>query len=109
MAGANPPGGRGPTAAPARVPRDTRRGFPRGAARMAGGPGLAPGSGMRRLLAIGFVWLCCAGAWAILGSTLAFRSGSVTGSLGAEVRALWGPPLVQNPPSAVGRERHKVR
>ena len=76
---------------------------------MATGPGLAPGSGMRRLLAIGFVWLCCAGAWAILGSTLAFRSGSVTGSLGAEVRALWGPPLVQNPPSAVGRERHKVR
>ena len=64
---------------------------------------------MRRLLAIGFVWFCCAVAWAILGSTLTVRSGSSSGSLGGEVRALWGPPLVQAAPSAIGRERHQVR
>jgi hypothetical protein len=64
---------------------------------------------MRRLLAIGFIWLCCAAAWAALGSTLAIRSGAASGELSREVRALWGPPLVQAPPSAVGRERHRVR
>jgi hypothetical protein len=64
---------------------------------------------MRRLLAIGFVWFCCAVAWAILGSTLTVRSGSASGSLGREVHALWGPPLVQAAPSAIGRERHRVR
>ena len=64
---------------------------------------------MRRLLAIGFVWLCSAGAWAILGSTLAVRSDAASGSLASEVRALWGPPLVQAPPSALGKERHRVR
>ncbi len=64
---------------------------------------------MRRLLAIGFIWLCCAGAWAILASTLAVRSGAASGELSREVHALWGPPLVQTPPSAAGRERHRVR
>jgi hypothetical protein len=64
---------------------------------------------MRRLLAIGFVWLCCAGAWAILGSTLAVRSDAASGSLSSEVHALWGPPLAQAPPSALGKERHRVR
>ena len=46
---------------------------------------------MRRLLAIGFVWLCCAGAWAILGSTLAFRSGAASGGLLREVHGPVGP------------------
>jgi hypothetical protein len=64
---------------------------------------------MRRLLAIGFVWLGCAAAWAILGSTLAVRSGASSGDLGREVRALWGPPLVQAPPSAKGHETHRTR
>jgi len=64
---------------------------------------------MRRLLAIGFIWLCCAGAWAILGSTLAVRSGDTFGGLLAEVHGLWGPPLVQAPPSAVGTETHRER
>jgi hypothetical protein len=64
---------------------------------------------MRRLLAIGFVWLACSGAWAILGSSLAFRSGAASGSLLPEVHALWGPPLVQAPPSAKGTETHRTR
>jgi hypothetical protein len=64
---------------------------------------------MKRLLAIGFVWLACSGAWAILGSSLAFRSGTASGSLLPEVHALWGPPLVQAPPAAKGTETHRTR
>ncbi len=65
--------------------------------------------GMRRLLAIGFIWFCCSAAWAVLGSTLAVRGGDAWGSLASEVRALWGPPLQQAPPSAVGTETHRAR
>ena len=61
---------------------------------------------MRRLLAIGVIWVGCAAAWAVLGGTLAWRSSESGGSLLAEVRALWGPPLRQLPPSAKGIERH---
>lgn len=64
---------------------------------------------MRRLLAIGFIWVACAAAWAVLGSTLAFRSGAAEGGLEPEVHALWGPPLVQAPPSAKGSETHRAR
>ncbi len=64
---------------------------------------------MRRLLAIGFIWLCCAAAWTVLASTLAVRSQSTfEGNLG-DVRALWGPPLRQAPPSAIGAETHKEK
>lgn len=64
---------------------------------------------MRRLLAIGFIWLCCAGAWSVLGSTLAVRSSATFEDNLAEVQALWGPPLEQAPPSAVGTETHAVK
>ncbi len=64
---------------------------------------------MRRLLAIGFIWLCCAGAWAVLASTLALRSGVASGGLLPEVQALWGPPLAQAPPSARGTETHRTK
>lgn len=64
---------------------------------------------MRRLLAIGFIWLCCAAAWAILGSTLLVRSGAASGSLLTEVQALWGPALVQAPPAARGKETHRAK
>jgi hypothetical protein len=63
---------------------------------------------MRRLLAIGFIWLCCAVAWTILGSTLLHRSSAWSDGLGAEVQALWGPPLQQAPPVATGTETHAV-
>lgn len=79
-------------------------------ARFAGGRAAARGllwaARMRRLLAIGFIWLCCSAAWAILGSTLAVRSGAAEGGLAPEVHALWGPPLAQAPPSALGVETH---
>jgi len=64
---------------------------------------------MRRLLAIGFIWLCCAIAWAILGSTLTVRSGGAFDGLRGQVHGLWGPPLVQAPPSALGTEKHRER
>ncbi len=63
---------------------------------------------MRRLLAIGFVWLASSLAWAILGHTLTSRSGERSGGLLPEVHALWGPELVQAPPSASGTETHTV-
>ena len=55
------------------------------------------GGGMRRLLAIGIVWLASSVVWPILCSTLIARSGSRSGELLPEVHALWGPELV--PPS----------
>jgi hypothetical protein len=64
---------------------------------------------MRRLLAIGFVWLASSLAWAFLGKTLADRSGAASGGLLAEVHALWGPELVQAPPYASGTETHRTR
>ncbi len=64
---------------------------------------------MRRLVAIGFVWLASSVAWAILGSTLTARSGEKSGELLPEVHALWGPELVQAPPSAKGAETHRTR
>lgn len=54
---------------------------------------------MLRLLAIAFVWLGCAVAWMILGSTLVARTNSVSNSLDSEVHALWGPPARQQPPN----------
>ncbi len=64
---------------------------------------------MRRLLAIGFVWLASSLAWAVLGSTLTVRSGEKSGGLLHEVHALWGPELVQAPPTAYGSETHRAR
>lgn len=63
---------------------------------------------MRRLLAIGVIWLGCSLAWAILGGTLLARSSTSFEGLGASVRALWGPPLQQRPPSAAWKEVRQV-
>ena len=54
---------------------------------------------MGRLLQIGFIWVGCAIAWVILGSTLVVRSGETSGALLEEVHALWGPPLEIKPPT----------
>lgn len=53
---------------------------------------------MKRFLAIAVIWLGCAVAWLILGSTLHLRTDSLSGSLLEEVYALWGPPGRQAPP-----------
>ena len=54
---------------------------------------------MTRLFAIASIWLGCAVAWMILGSTLLWRSNEVSGPLRGEVHALWGPPGRQLPPA----------
>jgi hypothetical protein len=55
---------------------------------------------MKRFPQILLVWLGCAFAWAVLGSTLVARSGESSSSLLKEVHLLWGRPLVQGRPTA---------
>jgi len=55
---------------------------------------------LKRFLAIAVIWLGCTVAWMILGGTLNLRTDSLSGSLGNEVNALWGPPGRQAPPLA---------
>ena len=55
---------------------------------------------MKRFLAIAVIWLGCTVAWLILGGTLNLRTDALSGSLGNEVNALWGPPGRQGPPLA---------
>jgi hypothetical protein len=64
---------------------------------------------MGRLVAIGFIWLGCAVAWGVLGSTLVYRSGETSGELLDQVHKLWGPEQDQLPPHAVWRETHKIK
>jgi hypothetical protein len=67
---------------------------------------------MKTFLAIGFIWLGCAVAWMVLGSTLLVRSGDSSSALDNEVQLLWGPPVEQSPPRAFFRQpqkrKHKV-
>lgn len=56
---------------------------------------------MKKLVAILFVWLGCAAAWLVLGSTLVVRSGEVSSQLRDSVHQLWGPPIEQRPPTAL--------
>lgn len=53
---------------------------------------------MKRLLAIGVIWLGCLLAWVILGSTIVIRSDDSSLSRSEEVHLLWGPALQQQPP-----------
>lgn len=57
---------------------------------------------MKRLIAIGFIWLGCAIAWVVLGSALVVRSGEASWEITREVEKLWGPPMEQLPPRVVG-------
>ena len=62
-----------------------------------------------RLVAIGFIFLCTAVAWMVLGSTVTARSGEADGSLRAEVEQLWGGEHLQRAPVAAlaqHAERH---
>lgn len=61
---------------------------------------------MKRLFGIAVVWVGCAIAWVVLGSTLVVRTGEADGALSPEVHQLWGPPLEQVQPSAT---YHEVR
>jgi hypothetical protein len=64
---------------------------------------------MRNLVSIGFIWLGCAVAWLVLGSTVMVRTEGSSSSIYGEVAALWGPPMAQSPPRAVYHETRKKR
>lgn len=55
---------------------------------------------MSRLLVIGFIWVGCTVAWAILGTSLEWRSADTSSARGEEVYGLWGAPLHQQAPHA---------
>jgi hypothetical protein len=56
---------------------------------------------MKRLVAIGVIWLGCAIAWLVLGSAMVVRSGEASSDITLEVQKLWGPPMHQLPPRAL--------
>ena len=53
---------------------------------------------MRRLIAIGFIFICVTVAWAILSVSITVRTHSGYESLGRQVEELWGAPHVQAAP-----------
>ena len=55
---------------------------------------------MKKLGSILGIWVGCAFAWMVLGSTLTVRSGEMSSSLREEVHRLWGPEGVQYAPTA---------
>lgn len=57
-----------------------------------------------RLVAIGFIFVCTAVAWAILGSTVVSRTGEADGTLRREVEQLWGGVHEQRAPRAFWTE-----
>lgn len=64
---------------------------------------------MKYFIAVAFVWIGCTLAWLLLGSTLVYRSGTMSDALTNEVDSLWGPPLEQRPPNATYLEPRKVK
>ncbi|MGC1170646.1 MAG: hypothetical protein WA886_17210, partial [Candidatus Acidiferrales bacterium] len=56
---------------------------------------------VKRIVAIGFIWTCTAIAWAILGSTIFYRTySSDAQELKARVASSWGTSQEQTPPTA---------
>ena len=61
-----------------------------------------------RLLAIGFIFVCTAVAWSVLGGTVVERTGERDGRLSQEVAQLWGGHHVQVAPQAIVRRPRQV-
>jgi len=55
---------------------------------------------VRRIFAIGFIFVCAATAWFTLGTSLVYRTGQFDSSLREEVAGLWGGPHRQSAPEA---------
>jgi len=55
---------------------------------------------VKRIVAIGVIFLCTAVAWAILGSTVFYRTYSSDSDLRGRVASTWGAPQEQSPPTA---------
>jgi inner membrane protein involved in colicin E2 resistance len=54
----------------------------------------------KQILAIGFIFMCTAVAWAVLGTTIFSRTYSFDGMLRGQVASIWGAPQVQKSPRA---------
>ncbi len=54
---------------------------------------------VRRILAVGLIFLLASGAWMILGVATTVRSSAIFDRLSSRVETLWGLPLVQVAPS----------
>lgn len=55
---------------------------------------------VKRIVAIGLIFFCTAVAWAILGSTIFYRTYSSDSQLRGRVASSWGAPQEQSPPTA---------
>jgi inner membrane protein involved in colicin E2 resistance len=53
----------------------------------------------KRIAAIAFIFGCTAVAWAILGSTIFYRTYNAESGLSGRVASTWGAPLTQAPPA----------
>ncbi len=60
---------------------------------------------IKRLLAIGFVFVCTAIAWFILAGVTTNRTYKADRSLRQQVEHVWGAPQVQQPPAITWTER----
>jgi inner membrane protein involved in colicin E2 resistance len=55
---------------------------------------------LKRIAAIGFIFICTAIGWAILASTIFYRTYSSDSQLRGKVASSWGAPQEQSPPTA---------
>jgi hypothetical protein len=55
---------------------------------------------VKRLLAIGFIFVCTSAAWMILGGTVYFRTNAMADQLRGRVQSVWGTPQAQAAPVA---------
>jgi hypothetical protein len=55
---------------------------------------------LKRIAAIGFIFVCTEIGWAILASTIFYRTYSSDSQLRGKVASLWGAPQEQCPPTA---------
>ncbi len=62
---------------------------------------------LKRIVAISFILVCTAVAWAILGGTISERTHDSSGDLASKVEAIWGAPQQQVAPSATYAEVDK--
>lgn len=60
---------------------------------------------VKRLAALVFIFLCTTVAWAILGSTIFYRTYNSDSQLKGRVASNWGAPQQQSPPTATYWEK----
>ena len=76
--------------------------------RQARGKAECPTNMVKRIAAIGFIFVCTAIAWAVLGSSIFVRTNEAQSGLSGRVASTWGAPQAQAPP-AITREWQEVK